>query len=97
MGNENKNHAETKRRNDENLHLLSTAMLGCLARELWITGDEDAANAVVQGGEQSIKVYMELTHELETRIRAGESLFKAVDAMRSAGWIARINSMTEGN
>lgn len=79
-----------------NMHLITTAVLGCMVRDLWIAGDEDAANAAIKGGEPMAKLVMELTHDLETRIRNGASLYRAADAMRMDGWMARIEPMTEG-
>ena len=79
-----------------NMKLLCHAMQGCGARELYIHGEESLANATIHGNEPLVKALMELAHDLETRIRKGAGLDKALDDMRAAGWLIRIDNLEMG-
>jgi hypothetical protein len=79
-----------------NMSLLANAMRGCAARHLWVIGYEQKANEAIEGGEPVVKVLMDLAHDLETRIRSGAGLDKALDDMRAAGWLARIDNLETG-
>lgn len=79
-----------------NMHLMCLAMQGCGARELYIRGEESRANAAIRGNESLAKALMELAHDLETRIRNGAGLDKALDDMRAAGWLIRIDNLEMG-
>lgn len=79
-----------------NMHLLTHAMKGCAARSLWVIGFEQKANESIEGGEPMVKALMELAYDLETRIRNGAALDKALDDMRGAGWLIRIDNLEMG-
>jgi hypothetical protein len=79
-----------------NITLLTHAMRGCAARHLRVIGHERKANEAIEGGEPVVKALMELAYDLETRIRNGAGLDKALDDMREAGWIDRIADLEMG-
>lgn len=96
MSNEKLERATTQLVCDLNAHLVTSVILGCLARDLWLSGDEDKANEIIEGGEPMVKLLMEAAHELETRIRNGSPFHKALDEMRQAGWLKRISNLEMG-
>lgn len=79
-----------------NMVLLAHAMRGCGARSLWITGHEDLIKHELGYSEPLVKALMDLAHDLETRIRNGAALDKALDDMRAAGWLIRIDNLEMG-
>lgn len=79
-----------------NMQLLALAMQGCGARELHILGEDAKAVAAIRGNAPLTQALMELAHDLETRIRNGASLYKALDDMRAAGWLIRIDNLEMG-
>lgn len=79
-----------------NMQLLSNAIQGCALRDLHILGYDDRGVAAVNGNQPLAKALMDLAYDLETRIRNGAALDKALDGMRADGWIERIDNLEMG-
>lgn len=79
-----------------NMRIFALAMQGCSARQLYILGEESRAVDAIRGNEPLTKALMALAHDYETRIRNGADIIQALDDMRAAGWLNRIDNLQAG-
>lgn len=72
--------------------VICAAFTGAACAELLATDQADKAMASCEGNAQALDLYLQAAAQLEQRVRAGDSLMAAVEAMVQDGWPARLGA-----
>ena len=70
---------------------------GCLVRELYIRGEEQAAHEELFSGEKEARLLIALANLVEKSIRSGMTFFSAIENASESSLIEQLVNLKKGN